>query len=209
MHVAGQDETCPAFGADFARGQASLGNKGFWLNFDTPAQCRGIAVQWQFCYYVDYTNDEQQVYLRVYRKMGANYMRVVEDIIKRDYTALGDLTNYAAACDGGDPPYCCENFTVAHAIEKNDIIGVCMRDAGKHDPLYSLDAAAPGQKVYQYMDTDDCNKKGDINTFALADLSQTPSNDFGLHAYLQVTSELTMKPKIHGIIIHYTAHICI
>ena len=190
MHAAGQDETCPAFGSDFARGQASLSNKGFWLNFDTPAQCGGVAVQWKFCYYVDYSNKDQALWLRVYRKIASNYIRVAEDIITRDYYLPGDLTNYGATCDGGNPPYCCENLTVMHAIEKNDIIGVCMRDSGNHDPLYTLDADAPGQKVYQYVDTDDCNKKGDIDMFALSDLSQTPSYEFGLHAYLQVTCEL-------------------
>ena len=137
---------------------------------------------------MDYTNDDQEVWLRIYRKTAGNgiYTRETEDIITRQYEVVGDLANFGATCDGGDPPYCCETLRVAYPVEKNDVIGVCMRDAGKHDPLYSLDSNAPGYTVYQYLDTDDCNKKGDIQTFTLSPTDLTPLDNFGLHAQLDI-----------------------
>ena len=59
-----------------------------------------------------------------------------------------------------DPPYCCENWLVTHRVKTNDIIGVYMRDSGNNDPLYSLDEDAPGHNIHQYVDIDDCNRKG-------------------------------------------------
>ena len=115
----------------------------------------------------------------------------IEDIINRNYENSGDLGNYGATCEG-DPPLCCETLTLTgndmYQIQKNDIIGVCMRDAGKYDPLYSLDEDAPGHTVYQYPSTDDCNKAGDIENFDLGDLDQSPKHDFGLHACLPASN---------------------
>ena len=187
-------DSCPAFGTEFAQGHDTTRN-GLWLNFDTPAQCSGTAVQWRFCYYVVYTDDDHEVWLRVYRKNGSSdtYDRVVEDIIKiKDLRNSADLSNRNdAVCVGESPPYCCENKTVTvnYPILQNDIIGVCMRDAGRHDPLYSLDEEAPaGYTVYEYPNTDDCNMAGDVVSFVASDesLNLTPMPEFGLHAHLNI-----------------------
>ena len=186
-------DTCPAFGTEFARGRESSG-KGLWLNFATPAQCIGKAVQWEFCYYVQYTDNDQEVWLRVYRKGSSDtYDRVVEDKITRRYQNSGDLVVDGVVCDGGTPPYCCENMTVNHPIQENDIIGVCMRDAGRHNPLFSQDEDAPaGYTVYQYGNTDDCNKAGDINSFEVASVSLIERIGFGLHAHLSIIGKLSI-----------------
>ena len=128
------------------------------------------------------------MWLRIYRKSGSEtYTRETEDIITRQYTDANDLGNFGAVCDGGDPPYCCETLRVNYPIEKNDVIGVCMRDAGMHDPLYSLDSNATGYSVYQYDDTVDCNKKGDISTFTLSPSYLYQFDNYGLHAQLDIT----------------------
>ena len=91
----------------------------------------GTAVQWRFCYYVQYSVKDQKAWLR---KTGSeSYRRETEDIITQLYTDITNLGDYGAECEG-DPPYCCETLKVSHSIDKNDIIGVCMRDAGQYDP---------------------------------------------------------------------------
>ena len=193
-------ESCPTFGTDFARGH-DTSNTGLWLNFATPAQCTGTAVQWRFCYYAVYTDKkEHEVWLRVYRKNDASdmYDKVVENVINRDVTDSGVSNGNGAVCDGGSPPHCCENLTVNHEIQENDIIGVCMRDeGGNHDPLYSLDEEAPaGYTVYEYPNTDDCsnNHDGDVDSFEASDpaISLTANPGFGLHAHLSVVG----KPQL-------------
>ena len=89
-------------------------------------------------------------------------------------------------CDDGDPPFCCENITINGQVQKNDIIGVCMRNVGNSDPLFSLDEDAPGHTVYHYPNTDDCG--GNSNSFTEMELD-SPTSGFGLHAYLVVTGE--------------------
>ena len=134
------DDSCPAFGTDFSRSQSTNSATGLWLNFDTPAQCTGTAVQWRFCYYLESTTkSKQEVWLRVYRKSGASGTYDKE----ADYTVSVQSGNTNdAVCDGGTPSYCCDNITVNYQIQENDIIGVCVRDTGGHGPLYSVDEDA-------------------------------------------------------------------
>ena len=164
-------------------------SKGLWLNFDTPAQCNGTAVEWRFCYYVDYSNNDQEMWLRIYRKSGSeSYAKEAEDIISRQYTSAADLGKYGALCDGGNPPYCCESFRVNHPIEKNDVIGVCMRETGNFDPLFSVDSNATGYSVYRYVNTNDCDGRGS-ESFTLSPTAQIQMSDFGLHAHLDTTGK--------------------
>ena len=120
------------------------------------------------------------------------YDKVVEDIITREYEVNDDLDMYGADCDGESPPYCCETMAVDYRIQKNDVIGVCMRDSSGRDPLYSLDEGAPTDfTVYQYPDTDNCNTRGVVDSFVASDsdISLQSINGFGLHAYLNITGE--------------------
>ena len=138
------------------------------------------------------------MWLRVYRKNGASdtYDKVEENVINRDVTDSGISNMNGAVCVGGSPPYCCENLTVNHEVQENDIIGVCMRDdGGMFDPLYTLDEGAPaGYTVYHYPNTDDCRNDGDIDSFEASDpaTSLTAASGFGLHAHLSVVG----KPQL-------------
>ena len=129
------------------------------------------------------------MWLRIYRKSGRErYTKETEDIISRQYTSAADLGNYGAVCDGGNPPYCCEIFNVNHLIEKNDVIGVCMRETGDIHPLFSVDSNATGYSVYQYDRTSDCDRRGS-RRFSLSPRKQIQMNNFGLHAHLDTTGK--------------------
>lgn len=177
--------SCPAFGTEFDRGH-DTSNSGLWLNFATPAQCSGTAVAWRFCYYVQFSDSEHEVWLRLYRKTGiGSYTKTAEDIVTRQYERSEDLTTYGATCDEGNPPFCCEDRMVSHQIEKNDIIGVCMRDSKGHDPLFVLDEGAPANyTLYDFPDTTDCNnRQGQVENFITSD-KMSVFNGYGLHARL-------------------------
>ena len=123
--------------------------------------------------------------------------KVVENVITK---FSGDLDAYGTVCDSGSPPYCCENVTVNNPIQENDIIGVCMRDSGGHDPLYSLDEGAPASyTVYQYPDTDNCNQRDDVDSFIASDpgISLTAQTGFGLHAHLSIVGKPQLVVKTH------------
>lgn len=165
-------------------------DRGLWLNFATPARCSGTAVEWRFCYFVQYSDDSQEMWLRVYRKSGIHrYRKVVDDRIVRQYESSGDLDTYGASCDEGSPPFCCESWTASHQIQKNDIIGACITDTWHYDPLYSIDEDAPeNYTVYQYPDTDDCSGEGRVNSFRIFDQDNALEafDGYGLHAHLSI-----------------------
>ena len=76
-------------------------------------------------------DDTLQARLRVYRKNGVNsYQKVVDnDNRSREYEESDVMS--LLVCDSNS--YCCETLSIISAqIEKNDIIGVCMRDTGGH-----------------------------------------------------------------------------
>lgn len=185
---------CPAFGTEFSRGHSDTAEDGLWLNFATPAQCSGTAVEWRFCYYVQYSDNSQEVQLRVYRKNGIHrYTKILEDRIVRRYEGSRDLATYGASCDRRSPPFCCETLMISHQIQKNDIIGACMTDTGNYNPLYSIDEDAPqNYTVYQYSHTDDCRGDGQVQNFMTfnQDISLQAVDGYGLHAHLSITGNL-------------------
>ena len=183
--MSSQGDTCPSFGTEFPRGH-DTSNEQLWLNFDTPSQCTGTAVEWRFCYH--YTNARVQAILRVYRRIGVNsYERVVDNVIDRDYRNGGADT---PCVDSNN--YCCETLSISERIEKNDIIGVCMRNTGSRDPLYVLDEEPPpGYSLYEHP-AGNCHGGGGIPNFMETDLNSSPEM-FGLHAFLGVTGKKTVE----------------
>ena len=179
-------DSCPSFGTEFDRGH-DTSNRGLWLNFDTPSQCTGTAVEWRFCYYYQTGDDTLQARLRVYRKNGVtdSFEVVVDKDIDRRYRNDGEVPS---SCDRSNH-YCCENMMISAEIEKNDIIGVCMRFSDSWKPLYVLDEEPPsGYSLYKYPSSDRC-QENEFDTFTESDLSSSPES-FGLHAILITTGKI-------------------
>ena len=122
----------------------------------------------------------------MYRRSGVNnYEVVVDNDIDRDYRNNGDVPS---SCDTSNR-YCCETLSISAHIEKNDIIGVCMRDTATRDPLYVLDEEPPpGYSLYEYPNSRFCSSS-QFDIFTESDLSSSPES-FGLHAILIMTGKI-------------------
>ena len=83
-------------------------------------------------------------------------------------------------------------------IEKNDIIGVCMRDTGGHAPLQVVDEEPPaGLSLYQYTQSIiDCNHADDVQNFIESDLNSSP-HSFGLHAFVDVAGKIAVNDLLY------------
>ena len=141
-------QTCPVFGTDLTeKKQASPSRAGLFLNFESPAQCNGMARAWHYCYYGKDITDPFvfAADFVVYRKTSLN-SNVYERVALKSVVKSPDELQSTG--------FHCETVTLEQSeyfeVQEDDIIGACLIEDGTQTRINILSHLVNGHgEVYR------------------------------------------------------------
>ena len=141
-------QTCPVFGTDLTKKKPASPNKtGLFLNFESPAQCNGMARAWHYCYYGRAITDPFvfAADFVVYRKTNLN-SNVYERVALKSVVKSPDELQSTG--------FHCETVTLEQSeyfeVQEDDIIGACLIEEGTQTRIGIVSHLVNGHgEVYQ------------------------------------------------------------
>ena len=220
MYIAlGQSSTCPTFGTNQPSGLSRSCEERIFMNFESPAQCKGNVTGWRFCYYRNYDDDSEN-------HCGNDDEDFEDTSNSREFAALFIVFRRQSATSNNYIPvpgsvrekriqwrviktsrFQCmyENLSTNEyfEIQENDIVGACIKDVGSNDPLLLVGTSSRSNFLtYQWdeRDYDDCL----LSQYSNVD---TTHNDFiirstsTLHLYANIGEDINISFYYHNFIV--------